>query len=490
MDPWSATPAPVAEVFALEKYPPGFPFLVAVAGGAYDWRIAHAIVAIAFAIGIGLAGWHARNVTGSKLAAFACAATLALLPGAWINLKGILSDFPYLALSLAALVLHARIERGTRGGGAWLALAAVLAAVLLTRTIGVALVAAVAVHELRRLRREHGDWRGAALAVAFPLACAGLWYLLRPAGGQDTYVAGGQGLLRGTLDHGPGWLARSALANASALAFSWRNDLIVFWDSPWQGKSILAAVLGVLALAGTVCRAARGTADGLYAAFYLAILLAWPFPAHMYRLGLPLIPVVLPAGWWLLERLLARAPTVRGARPAALAAWLPVVLCAPATLIYVGGRATAPGEPLGSYHRSDIAEYYRITLGPWAASVAEREIAVLRDLERIGAQTPPGARIAWYLPDYVALLAGRPAAAIPAVRDPHAFAAALRASAPDYLYVTAIPLRDEGTGGDDPLAPLRLAAPYSELAWTRGAGKPEAALLRIDHARLEAYGSP
>ena len=492
LSPWSPPSAAIAAAFPIEKFPPAFPFVVALVGGAHDWRIAHAVVAAGFAASVLLSGWFAREATGSRAAGVATAATMALLPGAWLNLKGVLTEFPYLALSLAALVWHRRISGSRRGMGAWMGLGALLAVALLTRTIGVALVAAVAAVEALRWRRSRGDPRPALVAVAIPLAAAALWYALRPAGGEDAYVASGVGLVRCTLEHGPAWLLASMGRNAGALGFSWLNDLLIFWEGPWQPKVMLAAALGWLALAGTAWRAARGTTDGLYAAFYLAILLAWPFPAHMYRLGLPIIPVLLAGGWWALGEALARgAGGARRARFAAVLAFTPLVLCVPAVLFYVAGRARAAGDEPGPYRVQDIAEFYRIPLGPWAASVARRQLGVLRDMDRIRETTPLQARVMWYLPDYVALLAGRRGLAIPPASDAAAFAAEMRRRRPDYVYVTAIPLRDEGTGGDDPLAPQRLAAPYAETVWTRTeSGKTESVLLRIDREKLEAPSRP
>ncbi|HUL55624.1 MAG TPA: hypothetical protein VLT60_01410, partial [Usitatibacter sp.] len=54
--PWHETPAPVAAAFPAQKYPPLFPLLIALGGGAYDWRIAHAWVALSFAASVFLLG--------------------------------------------------------------------------------------------------------------------------------------------------------------------------------------------------------------------------------------------------------------------------------------------------------------------------------------------------------------------------------------------------------------------------------------------------
>ena len=498
LSPWSRPAAAVAAAFPRESYPPFFPLALALFGGAHDWHVAHLLVAACFAATVLLAGLHARAITGSAAVGLGTALTMATLPEAWINLKGILSEFPYMALSLAALLQHRRLREpeGAARRGGWIVLGGLLAATALTRTVGVALVAAVAAAEALRWRRERDAARlaSAGMAIAVPLVCAALWYALRPtASGDDTYVRIGSGILRSLRENGAGWLVDSVLANVASLGYSWLHALMMFWSGPWQPRALLGTALGFLALGGAAARAWRGEPDGLYAFFFLGIVLMWPFPGHMYRLGLPIVPVLLAAGWWALGALLARAGGVRGGRYAAGAAFIPLVLCVPALLFYVAARALAPDPTTGPYRRSDIAEYYRFSDGRLAASIADREIGILRDLERIGATTPPAARVMWYLPSYVALLGAREGIPIPPSREPAAFAREVRRLGAGYIYVDALPLRDatEGSGGTEPLAPARLAAGYAETVWKReSGGAPESALLRIDPARLEAAAPP
>lgn len=491
LDPWSAPSAAVAAAFPRESYPPVFPLAVALVGGAHDWRLAHLLVAACFGASVFLAGRHARAVTGSAAMGLATALTMAVLPEAWLNLKGVLSEFPYLALSLAALVWHRRLREELRPGP-WIGLGALLAATVLTRTVGIALIAGVAAAEALRWLRERDDARLARVgwALAIPLGCAALWYAARPtASGDDTYVRIGSGILASIRAQGASWLLDSALANAASLMYSWLHALTIFWSSPWQPRALLGSAVGVLAVAGVAGRALRGEADALYAIFYAGILLLWPFPGHMYRLGLPIVPVMLAAAWWVLAELAPPGEASRRRRYATAASFAPLVLCLPAVLFYVAGRAFGPdaGSGAGTYRRSDIAEFYRIASGPVAASITDRQIGIFLDMERMRATTPASARILWKLPDYVALLADRDGVGLPAATDEAGFAREVRRRRVDYLYVTALPLRDESPGDDDPLAPGRLARAYTDVVWSRGtAGRgPEATLLKVDAARLE-----
>ena len=112
MSPWSKPTAAIVAAFPMESYPPAFPLALALVGGAEDWRIAHTFVATCFAVSVLLCGYYAREVTGSAVMAIATSFTLCVLPGAWLNLKGVLSEFPYLAISLAALIWHRRLREG------------------------------------------------------------------------------------------------------------------------------------------------------------------------------------------------------------------------------------------------------------------------------------------------------------------------------------------------------------------------------------------
>src|SRR5512135_3358032 len=64
LSPWRHASAAVVDAFPLERYPPFFPLLLGLTGGAFDWRIGHALVAACFAASVFLCALHARGVTG------------------------------------------------------------------------------------------------------------------------------------------------------------------------------------------------------------------------------------------------------------------------------------------------------------------------------------------------------------------------------------------------------------------------------------------
>jgi 4-amino-4-deoxy-L-arabinose transferase-like glycosyltransferase len=493
--PFEAVDPAIAVAAPDEKYPPLFPLLLALTGGAYDWRIAHAVVALCFAASVFLFGEHARRVTGSARLAWIAALVFAAMPGAWLSAKGILSEFPFMALVFAALVYYDRLRESASRRGAWLAMGVLLAAVMLTRTIGVALAAAVAFAEcMRFLRtRDAAGLRALPWTLGVAFAITGLWYALRPGGGEDTYVTSSAGMIEGFRQHGLTWAREWIRVNASSLADAWFTALMIFWGEPWKPGFMLASAFGILGLAGALRRAARGEVDAAYCVAFLAILLLWPYPGQMYRLAFPVVPLLMLNAIWLAKALMdRRLDAVRVTRWSAAVAVLPLALCVPAVLFYIVERARMPHDTPGPYRKTDIAEFYRIPSGPSAERNALTQIAVLGDMERLRETTPREARVMWYTPNYVSLLARRRGVPLERPGDSAALAAQVRSSKADYIYLANVQPRDSLHAQGDPLDPAALAAPFSEPVWKRvnERGETLAILLKIDNQKITSHGAP
>jgi hypothetical protein len=491
--PFHALDPAVAGAAMQEKYPPVFPLLLAFTGGAYDWRIAHAVVALCFAASVVLLGLLACELMRSHILGVLAACAFALLPGSWLIAKGILSEYPFIALTLATLWMHRRHGEGAVSNRAAAAFGIVMAAVVLTRSIGIALVAALAVAELWRFARERGRARLRAAGIALGVAAVmvGVWYLVRPAAGHDPYV---QTLLdlahREPIDAAI-WLGKLVLTNVQALYGGWLHALLVFWGEPDSPRFLVALAWGILGLGAALYRAGEGEADGLYVAIAAVILVLWPFPGQMYRLAFPLVPLLLAQALWgvasLLRLQLAPATTERWT---AIAGLLPFAACVPAVMFYIGGRAHAVEPTPGTTPITSIAEFYRIPSGPAAEDVARRELDVIADLDRLRSTLPADARVMWYTPNYVALLARREGVALrrPASRDD--LLRQLRETGADYLYLADVQPRDNLWREGSPFYPMYLARGVAQIEWMRQGAQDElrAILLKVDRASLAAAG--
>jgi hypothetical protein len=112
----------------------------------------------------------------------------------------------------------------------------------------------------------------------------------------------------------------------------------------------------------------------------------------MYRLALPVFPLILVALLWgiaqVLRTRLAPALAIRGACYAAI---IPLAFCVPA-LFYIAQRANA-GATDKTQGVQDIMEYYRIPFRPEAEAQAARQLRAFADMDRIRASTREGERV-------------------------------------------------------------------------------------------------
>ena len=271
----------------------------------------------------------------------AAAATLivASSPYSLLHATEVVTEFPYLACATAVVLLVSRGEEDPSRGVVASA-AALLAFLPFLRTIGLALVAAVALWILLD-RRRRAFWPA-------PVAAAGataLWMARNAMAGGPTYF----GAIVSDV-HRLGWTGYLAKV-ADATGFYSTRVFEVLLPGFWPGRPMYERVLvggaadlgglhGAAWIAGiaVVALAALGAAarwrrDGalltFYAALFFGVLAIYP-PRHE-RLTWPLVPIVwslVPSGWAALKARLAgsryaarAAGAVAATACAALVAW-------------------------------------------------------------------------------------------------------------------------------------------------------------------------
>ena len=253
LEPWVSRQA---------HFAPLFPLALAAAGGASDLAVAHSVVA-GFAI-LAMAGvyLYGKQLSGREAGGILLAALFMLLPTAWIGMKGILTEPLYLALTLFALWVFARyLEDGDAGLGHWFAFGLLMAAACLTRTAGVALVAAYAAHAgLRALdARAAGPRVHLLVPMAVTAALVAAWLALRPEAPIDGYRQTAGAMLGAWLAD-PGRML--AVAGASLLD-GWINSFLAQGDLP-RVPRVALALLGLLGIAGSILRAMRNDIIKIY----------------------------------------------------------------------------------------------------------------------------------------------------------------------------------------------------------------------------------
>lgn len=357
---------------AQTQFPPLYPALLAAAGGPLDFRLAHgATTVFLLAAFAACYAWLVALGTGRALAAAATAA-FALVPGTFLQSLYLHPEGLYVALVLLALALLARAEQDSAPALFWVAAAAVGAAIL-TRTVGVTLLPALAIV---LFRQRPARWP-AMLVLAVAPAIA--W----------------------NLAHDPPWsytdTLRSYYVDAPASAIWQTLATSIVTDATGLLENLLrsarlrgvVALLALVAAGVAVVRFLRGRADAWYVAGYVAVLALWPFPEEARRLSWVLVPFVVGYAVLAAQALAARAPaTLERLRPAL--PWAPVAVLALVVLPELAlllGRATHPLAASAGYRH--YPEWYEAPLAP-ARWLAELHRATPPAMRRFGRQLPEG----------------------------------------------------------------------------------------------------
>jgi hypothetical protein len=433
--PWQDASPAVAAAFSREAiYPPLFPLLLAFAGAAHHTAWAHALTALLVAAWIPLTYALGQRWLDGRSAALAAALCLAFLPALWIHARGILSEPLFGLLMLAMFCALNDADGGFRR--AW-PTALLMAAMALTRTAALPMVAVYALWALTRRDRPARSRVRLAMPAVWAIAAYGAWVLLRPAATADSYAHIVQE--HGTVFLGSGnpvaAMGASLLRQANALGEAWVAAMLLFWVEGQPLRPALAGTIGGLSLAGLTMRFIAGRADAWMTAGYLATLLLWPFYDQMGRFLFPALPMLLLYAFWALGRGLDAL-----GRPAVLGHGLVAVLSLSLTvpaLPFMLQRARMP-DP-----HAAIVDWYRTPDLSAARARAQRHLDLFADMEAIRRLTRPEDRVMWVAPSYIALLANRHGLAAPdAALSPSSYRDAVRDSGADYVFLSLYHPRD------------------------------------------------
>jgi len=275
------------------KYPPFYPVLLAVAGLFGGGLIALKVISAVFtSISVVLAFLLARTRCGWQ-AALAVAAPFALNPVLLYYSHWVLSEAPFVALTLIALWASERMDDSPR----WLALALVAALLAyLTRAAGLPLLAAllVAIGWKRA-------WRRLAVAGAAIAPVVGGWWLWgRIAQTSNSQAYGSEFLLLNPYDPsmgyvGPGGLLARIVNNARLYAVEVLPQSLA-GVTPGGGVNLFALLAGLLIIGLALVAWTRGIRRPrvleLFMVFYAGLIFLWPETWTDRRFLLPLLPVL------------------------------------------------------------------------------------------------------------------------------------------------------------------------------------------------------
>ena len=212
----------------------------------------------------------------------------------------------------------------------------------------------------------------------------------------------------------------------------------------------------------------------------------------MRRLLYPLVPVLLVHAVFFVRYLASRMRPGFPARLLPLAFILPPVLLALPAVVLIHSKALERSPAIAgfTYSFAGITDFYTTIALQRSRAEAGRHIAVLAGLQSLSTDTPPGAKVMWVRPDYVALLGDRQGVRWPDRGGLRGLAEEVRRSGVEYLIVSTLYKADVRGKKRDPLEALEAAPPFLRpAAITRNpvVGTSEFALMRVDEAALAAY---
>lgn len=375
------------------KYPPVYPLTLAP-----FWSIAgsqaEALQAMKFANGlyIGLAaGLFTWLVSSLRLLPVSLAAAGAVLGFAAASMMlvsaGLLSEPLYLALLFAALWMADGIAKNSRSWG-FVVVGLLVALTMLTRTVGIAAVAAAIIGLWMRVGR-----RPALLAAVSAGMLIVPWtvYGIVNAGSVPHALVPRYG------SYVQLYLANLAGSPSAALDIFWTNSGAILQTLggklvPQLGtvpQVLSGAFLIVLSVLGTRKLMRQAPATALYPWFYLALVSVWSFPPFRFVfIVFPMLLVLAAVAWLAIAK---RAATVVGRGSAS---WIRLSLVA-AALALVANLAVTETRALGR----------RV----WDGAELDKSIAGAELIDWVSANTDPSAVIAYEFDPLVALYTGRSA---------------------------------------------------------------------------------
>ena len=487
LTPWRDDPltAPWAGYFS--NLPPLFPLLLVFTGGAYDLFTGHMVVAAGAVASLILVYAYALYRLADDRAALAVTVLFLMLPGAWLGLVGILTESTYLAICLAALLYEAKRVRPESPPRTYAVLGLWMAAALLTRTAGVALILGYCAQVA--LRAAHARRLPAArawLPLAVVLLAQGAWLALRPTLAVPAY------------QHGLWSLAeRWSHAFTATWAASWeylaRGWVGVFLADAAGGMlpAVVFAAVALVAFAGAARAALRGRLDGWYVLASLAMLFLWVFNEdNSRRLLYPLLPLVLLHAAEMTKDLAShiRAPLGRWLAPLAFALLAAIVLPATA-LILRKSLEREPYFPDLAFSPASMTRYYGIVNEARAREEALRDASALGGLSYLGQWTAPGVRVMWVRPEYIAVLVRREGIPLYLRWDRPTLAREIRRTRTDFVVASSHFKNDMATDTADAFAWIVEDIPnyLVPLAALPDVEHGEYILLRVDAEKLGRY---
>jgi hypothetical protein len=220
-----------------------------------------------------------------------------------MNTLDVLSENLYLALSLGILLRAARNRDATPG--ALVVTGLLLALLTLTRTVGLAMLVAVAAAGLLRPGSRREKAAAAGIPVAITVGVLLLSHIALSAGVPDQYIDGFRRIAAGEAPRGSVEFGTYLPSQLAALYEAWLANWLYYWSDATVFSATCVAAIGALGLLGCWRGLRAGRVDALYVCAYLLVILCWPHPGQMTRFVYPVAPLLVVFAFEELQRLSA-----------------------------------------------------------------------------------------------------------------------------------------------------------------------------------------
>lgn len=481
--PWFTPTLAESVTWPVHTYPPAFPALLALTGASESTYAAHIAVTAFLVAALAVFGWMvcARLGWRDGLALTLCAM---LLPGAVVHSMGILSENLYVLVSLLVLWLYSVLRKQANAPAwMWLALAAGVCVLVLTRSIGMAMIVAMAGIALFD-RQLPGRQRGMLIAVAIAgVAVQQVWGVLDPQSQESSYLnslAPALGNDAMSLGERVAFYFGTVRANAATIVSAWNQYLSLSQASGWYFWFTFGLLL--VCMVATAVRALKLRLGACYILVYLLVLLGWPFPDEMVRFLHPIVMLVLLQPWLLLIDRQTSAAPAPAARHVLLAVF--VLLVAHSAMVQAGLYALKKEARQNMPGVEHSLEYYTLP----NRERAQFQSLVFQDVMALMTSTqdivPEQAVVASAQQAAYSLLAGRPAVMLSAIVPFEQQLCNFRLRNVAYVFLAPVVNTYNLRG-------MELLADYEGLTshvWTiNGQGdEPRAHLLRLDAEQVNA----
>jgi len=391
-------------------FPPLYPLLLALMGGGSDHPVASYVATSCMSAGAVCAVYLWLR-TQRLLLAEALGITLifALSPATMLTAISIQSEPLYVAVVFAGFALW-RVERA--GSRAHSFAAVLIGMSALVRMVGITGIAALLIHWLS------DETRSRRLTIPIlALVPITAWTLVKTFNGMGPSYF--DSVERHSLPATIAFVADQIAINLPAI---WLGLVRCFDLIGAPHASYAVGLLSLLFFIGWILRARRFEIESLYLAFYLALIVVWPFPDHMRRFLQVLLPIFLLYSYVGTHFLASYcAPSIRRAAGMVQIVIIMLVL-APSTLIIMQQVIASEGTEAENFVRSP--QWYMYDTPLRATAVMNGVTRVLDGMRGIDEHLPAGACVSSAAYSYIPLYGrrrGQPLAGVSA-DDEHFFA--------------------------------------------------------------------